>query len=124
MNAIMRIGLMVLAILVAIPAAADGRERHHDRGRGNPHVEREHRRHWESRPRFHERHWRHHDYPTFRGRGRERGHWWHRDRRHGRGHHGYHRWHDRGHHHGYHRHRRPGLFFGAPFGRFYFRMVD
>jgi hypothetical protein len=117
MNAIKRAGLVLLAVLVAAPALADARERRHDRDLGRDHFRQERGRHWDGDRRGDGDRWhrRPHD---FRGHNGFRGRDWEPrpPRRHWRHHH------DRYHH--YRSHRRPGVVFVDPFGRFFFRMFD
>ncbi|WP_222184808.1 hypothetical protein [Geminicoccus harenae] len=110
-------GLALLALLVAVPVLADGRERRHDGGR---HYRDDGGRHWQHGRRHGDR-----VAPWLRGKHRRDWHGWgprrhwrddrghHRDWRHGR------RWH---HKRPWHHERRRHQFLVDPSGRFFFRL--
>ena len=108
-------GLALLALLVAVPVLADGRERRHDGGRN---YREDGGRHWQHGRRYGDRVPPWLRGPELRGRHQRDWHGW-GPRRYWRGERGY----DRGWHHKrpWHHERRRHPFLVDPSGRFFFR---
>ncbi|HWL70379.1 MAG TPA: hypothetical protein VNS22_18635 [Geminicoccus sp.] len=103
-------GLALLALLVAVPVLADGRERRHDGGR---HYREDGGRHWQHGRRYADRVPPWLRGPRLHGQHRRDWHDWRRHRH----------WRDgRGHYRGWHHDQRHHRFLVDPSGRFFFRM--